>query len=61
MPRLRKEVSEAQKRIILEDYAKGDGMLKIGDKLNHNVVVIRRVLIEEGVVIRHVGRPRNED
>lgn len=57
MPRSRKTISEAQKRIILERYNTGDGMLRIGMDMNHNVGVIRRVLVDAGKKIRHVGRP----
>lgn len=57
MARKRKEVSEAQRRMIRQRYEDGDGMLQIGNDLMHNVGVIRRVLTEQGVEIRPVGRP----
>jgi hypothetical protein len=58
MARKRKEISEAQRRRIIAAYKEGLGMLKIGNSLGHNVVVIRRVLIENNLVVRGRGRPR---
>ena len=57
MSRQRREVSPGQVRQILERYDAGAGMKVIGDVHGFNVVVIRRVLIENGRVIRPVGRP----
>jgi hypothetical protein len=59
MPRKKKEVSQAQVRIIREAYetVPPTGMLKISKLVGHNVGVIRRVLIEAGYEIRPVGRP----
>ena len=57
MPRKRREVSPGQVRDILERYDKGAGMLVLAHLHDFNVVVIRRVLIENGRMIRKVGRP----
>ena len=57
MARKKKDVSEAQVRIIREMYDDGTGMLRISKKVGHNVGVIRRVLTEAGYEIRPVGRP----
>ena len=57
MARKKKDVSEAQVRIIREMYDDSIGMLRISKKVGHNVGVIRRVLTEAGYEIRPVGRP----
>ena len=61
MPQHQKEVSAAQRRIIVERYTKKqEGFKTIGDDLGHAVCVIRRVLADAKVSIRGRGRPRKQ-
>jgi hypothetical protein len=60
MPRPTKEVSLAQRSKIVARYSEGWGLLTISKDIGHNVGVIRRVLVEEGLTIRHVGRPAKQ-
>jgi hypothetical protein len=63
MPKPRKQVSAAQTAKIVDWYTNGYkgrqyGINDIGDALGHAGTVIKRVLVEQGVTIRPVGRPR---
>jgi hypothetical protein len=57
----RKEVSLAQRRLIIDAYAEGVGFEELAAKHGHCVSVIRRVLVESNIPIRHRGRPRNAE
>ena len=57
MPKPRKNVSVAQARQIVESYADGHGFKALGKHFGHCVAVIRRVLVDNKVKIRPVGRP----
>ena len=57
MPKPRKQISEAQRRSIIERYAMGEGFLTLGACFGHSVSVIRRTLTDSGVEIRKQGRP----
>jgi hypothetical protein len=57
MGKPRKEISEAQRRRIVEDYREGYGFHHLAALYGHCDEVIRRVLVEAGVTLRPVGRP----
>lgn len=57
MARVRKVVTENQKRSILARYEKAEGFLTISKALDLTAAVIRRTLVENGVKIRLRGRP----
>lgn len=60
MARQRKQISEAQRRIILERYDAGEGMTIIGATWGHCTSTIRRLLIENGRTVRPVGHPKKQ-
>jgi len=61
MPKPRKCVSAAQQGKIVNFYDKGYGLKDLGEHFGHCVSVIRRVLVDNGVGIRAVGRPHVEE
>ena len=57
MAKPRKAVSAAQVREILARYEQGIGLHLLGLDFRHAPSVIRRVLVENGIEIRRMGRP----
>lgn len=60
MAKPQKQVSAAQQKKIVDLYNQGYGLVAISKNLGHCGAVVRRVLVENGVEIRPVGRPCKE-
>jgi len=61
MSRQRKCVSAGQQNKIVKFYNQGYGLKDLGEHFGHCVAVIRRVLVDNGVGIRSIGRPHIEE
>jgi len=56
----KKELSEAQRRWVVETYTAGGpgiGLKMMAARCRVCIHVIRRTLVENGIVIRRIGRP----
>jgi hypothetical protein len=58
--RPRKQVTSAQKRIIIEGYNRGRGFDALNAATGHCRAVVRRILVDAGVEIRGRGRPSKD-
>jgi len=60
MPAPRLEVSEAKKRLIMEGYVCGDSLAELRLRAGVSVTVVRRILLEMGLMLRPRGRPKKQ-
>jgi hypothetical protein len=58
MGKPRKQLPPGQIEKIIDDYQNGAGLLTLRERYGHSVGVIRRILTEDGITVRHVGRPQ---
>jgi len=54
------EFSATDTKALVKRYNKGEGLVALADTYDVPLGTIRRVLVEQGVVIRGRGRPRTK-